>query len=53
MQAVTWVRASSATDLSLRLALMTDLRLCESRRINFRAWFFNAFNHPTFPQMKL
>jgi hypothetical protein len=35
------------------LSLMKNWALAESRRIEFRAEFFNAFNHPTFPQIDL
>jgi hypothetical protein len=33
------------------LSLMKHWSLSESRRIEFRAEFFNAFNHPTFPAL--
>lgn len=36
---------SHAADLSL----MKNWELSESRRLQFRPEFFNAFNHPTFP----
>ena len=36
-----------STDLSLR----KEWRVKESMRIEFRSEFFNAFNHPTFPQI--
>jgi hypothetical protein len=31
------------------LSVMKDWNISESRRLEFRAEFFNAFNHPTFP----
>jgi len=33
------------------LSLMKHWSFSESRRIEFRAEFFNAFNHPTFPEI--
>jgi carboxypeptidase family protein len=35
------------------LSLMKHWSLTESRRIEFRVEFFNAFNHPSFPQIDL
>lgn len=35
------------------LSLMKTWSWTESRRVEFRAEFFNAFNHPTFPEIDL
>ena len=35
------------------LSLLKDWSFAESRRVEFRAEFFNAFNHPTFPEIDL